>query len=504
MTNKKEKQELNNRPPVVVVLGHVDHGKTTLLDAIRGTRVVEKESGGITQHIGAYQIEYNGKIITFIDTPGHEAFSAMRSRGANVADIAILVVAADEGIKPQTKEAIDIIKNTNIPFIVAINKIDKPGADPNKVKAELAELEIFVESWGGKIPSVEISAKQKKGIEDLLEIILLVAEMENFKCDLNTNGKGVVIESYLDNKRGNTATILIKEGIVKIGDVVVCGSSFGKIKTMENFKKERIAEATPSMPIVITGLNKLPKLGEICEVIKDIQEAERKAQSNEQEIKNLDNFLIGKLQDKTKILNLILKVDFMGSAEAIIEALKKINLTENNLAIKFIKIGVGEIEESDIKYAISAKAEVIGFRIKIPPQIANFAQQKKITVANFDVIYELIEAVRNKLRALLETDVIKHYAGRLKILAIFKEEQNHSIIGGEIIEGRIKNGMSVDIIRNEKNLGSGVIENLEHNKIKIDAAEKGQLCGLLIKAPIKMKKDDILEIYEKEIIKKEI
>jgi len=501
---KKNNEQKNSRPPIVVVLGHVDHGKTTLLDTIRKSNVAEQESGGITQHIGAYQVEYKDKKITFIDTPGHEAFSAMRARGASVADIAILVVAADEGIKPQTKEAIDIIKNARIPFIVAINKIDKPGADVNKIKSELSEIDVLVESWGGKVPSVEISAKQNKGIDELLEMIILVAEIEDFKLDLDKPPKGVIIESYMDSKRGPTATVLVKEGIFKLGDIIVCGNIIGKIKTMENFIMKTIEKALPSTPIVITGLKGIPQLGDICEIVSDLNEAENKALNYKKQSIAMENVILGELGTNIKVFNAILKVDFFGSAEAIIEALKKINFKENNIAIKFLKIGIGDIDETDIKFAVSGKYSVLGFRVKFPAKLAFIANQSNISVNIYNVIYELVEDIRKKLSDLLVIEIVKHFSGKLKLLAIFKSDMNKSIIGGEVLDGKLKKGLNFDVIRDGQIIGSGIIDNLECNKISVEEVVAGKQCGLLVKTSFKFKEGDILEAYEKEIIKKEI
>ncbi len=534
MIKEKNQKQKNSRPPVVVVLGHVDHGKTTLLDTIRKSNVAEKESGGITQHIGAYQVVYTpqtnadktqinaekisenprgnprqsvsaeGRKITFIDTPGHEAFSAMRFRGASVADIAILVVAADEGLKPQTKEAVEIIKNAKIPFIVAINKIDKPGADANKVKSGLSEIEVFVESWGGQVPSVEISAKQNKGIDELLEMILLVAEMEDFKLDLNKPAKGVVIESYMDSRRGPTATILVKEGVVKLGDFIVCGNAIGKIKAMENFALKIIEEASPSVPIVVTGLKEIPQLGDVCEVVADASEAENKALNYKKQSMAMENVVLGEIMPDTKVFSAILKVDFFGSAEAIVEALKKINLKGNNIAIKFLKIGIGDIDETDIKFAVSGKYVVLGFRVKFPEKLAFIANQSNISVNVNNIIYELVEDVRKKLSDLLVIEIVKHFSGKLKLLAIFKSDANKSIIGGEVLDGKLKKGLSFDVARDGQIAGSGVIDNLEFNKAVVEEIGAGKQCGLLVKTSFKFKEGDVLDIYEKEVIKKEI
>ena len=487
----KNKGNLQPRPPVVVVLGHVDHGKSSLLEAIKDLKITEKESGGITQHIGAYEVEHHNKKLTFIDTPGHEAFSAMRSRGAKVADIAILVVAAEEGVKPQTKEAILHIKKTGIPMIVAINKIDKPEAQPEKVKNELARQEVLVESMGGKVPSVEISAKTKKGINELLELILLVAEMEELKADFQKPGQGVVIESYLDPRRGPTATLLLREGALKEGDIVAARSTLGKIRILEDFKGDRIEKALPSIPVVAIGFEKVPQVGEKFEVYPDVESAQKHVQKKKRKEEAGEVFFI---EEGKKALNLILKADVWGSLEAIEGVLK--GLPQERVVLRVLESKVGEINENDIKLALSSKARVFGFRVKPDALARRLAEREGIRIMTFEIIYELIQAVRQLMDKAAAAEKVRQDLGRVKILAVFRTEKNRQIVGGKVIEGEARKGALVEVFREQDLLGEGRLINLQKNKKEADQAAKGEECGLLYQGEVKIQEGDVLQIYE--------
>jgi len=488
---KKQKGNLQMRPPVVVVLGHVDHGKSSVLEAIKDLKITEKESGGITQHIGAYEIEHQGKKITFIDTPGHEAFSAMRSRGARVADVAILVVAAEEGVKEQTKEAISHIKKAQIPMIVALNKMDKPEANSEKVKRELATENISVESMGGKIPSVEVSAKTGQGVTDLLELILLVAEIEDLKADISKPAQGVIIESYLDTLRGPTATLILQEGVLKKGDILGTPSTFGKIKILEGFQGNSIEKVSPSMPAIVIGFENVPVIGENFKNFGSIEEAE-------EDIKPLGagtpEVLL--IEPDKKILNLVLKTDVLGSLEAIEGVLK--NLPQEKAILRIIKKEVGEINESDVKLAKGAKAGIVGFRVKTNAIIKNLASREKIKIKIFEVIYELVQAVREALEKMIEPEVVRIDLGKVKILAIFLTEKNRQIIGGKVVEGLTKKGSSVEIYRNEEKLGKGKIISLQRDKKDAQELTKGSECGILYEGNIQVEEGDILLVYTEE------
>ncbi|MBZ9572059.1 translation initiation factor IF-2 [Patescibacteria group bacterium] len=496
-----------SRAPVVVVLGHIDHGKTSLLDRIRKTHIAEKESGGITQHVGAYEIEYQDKKITFIDTPGHEAFSAMRSRGAKVADISILVIDGCKGVKAQTKEAISHIKKSQILMIVAINKIDKPEADPGKVKRELAKENILVESMGGKIPSVEVSAKTGKGVKDLLELISLLAEMENLKGDISKPAEGVVIESYLDDLRGPTATLLLRDGVLKISDIVGTFSTFGKTRILENFQGQPIKTALPSMPVILLGFENVPLVGEKFRVFDEIQSAKDYLQKPEKRKAGRVFFI----EPGKKVLNLILKTDVLGSIEAIEEVLK--NLPQENVILRILKAEAGDINESDVKLAKSARAKILGFRVKTNPIAQNLAERERIKIMGFDIIYDLVQGIRQVMERLIKPELVRENLGKVKILVIFRTEKNRQIVGGKVIEGEVKKGVLIEIFRpaspakrgeKEEKIGQGKLISLQKNKRDIERAIKGEECGILYEGPEKIEEGDVLLIYIEEKRKREL
>ena len=499
---KKKQNNLQSRPPVVVILGHVDHGKSSILEAIKDLKVkiTEKEAGGITQHIGAYQIEHQGKKITFIDTPGHEAFSAMRSRGAKVADIAVLVVAAEEGVKPQTKEAITHIKKTGIPLIVALNKIDKKEAQPEKVKGELAKNDIVVESLNGQVPSINLSAKTGKGIDELLEMIILVAEMEELKSKADQPATGVVIESYQDPRRGATATLLVKEGVLENKDIVGTDSTSGRIKTMEDFQFQPLKKATGSTPVIVTGFSQVPQVGEKFFVFNSLEEAQVRIAKKAAKRKEEKEVFV--FEPDKKVLNIILKADVRGSLEAIRESLKSIPTEE--VILRILKTEVGEINESDIKLAEPAQAKIVGFRVKASSAIQELAQQRKVKISLFEIIYELIQGVRELLSRLLTPEVIKRDLGKLRVLALFRAEKDRQIIGGKVTKGQVKQGALIDVIRDDKKIGQGKIIQLQRNKKDIKEAAKDQECGISFKGTTSIEKGDVLEIYEEERKKREI
>ena len=530
----EQKADLQPRPPVVVVMGHVDHGKTKLLDAIRKTKVMEGESGGITQHIGAYQVTFQSKnetssrpqggillrpladrddgaasrAITFIDTPGHEAFSTMRSRGARVADIAILVVAADDSIQPQTKESIKIIHSAGLPMIVAINKIDKPEANVEKVKQDLAAINLLPEDWGGKTICVPISAKAGLGLDDLLEMILLVAETEKEKLMANPNrsAAGTIIESHIDRGEGPVSTILIQNGSLKTGDLVeISGVFYGKIRAMKNFLGQDVKIATPSMPIKILGLKAAPSVGDVLQVITD-ETKTRKVKKYQMRNQAVDYAkpLETKEKEESKVtsLNLVLRADVLGSLEALISSLTKLEHPE--VAVNIISKGLGHITENDVSRAEAGHSVIFGFHVKPSPAAENLAKEKNVEILSYSVIYKLLDEAKARLEKLLKPEVIHTELGRLKVLAIFRQDKNAMIIGGSVSKGKILPNAKADIFRDKVKIGTGVITQLQVNKVNVNEATQGQECGLKFEGKSTIAVNDILEIYQEEVKQKKI
>jgi len=495
----EKKQNLTERPPVIVVLGHIDHGKTTLLDYIRKTNVVAKESGSITQHIGAYEITHNGKKMTFIDTPGHEAFSKMRSRGADVADIAILIVAADEGLKPQTVEAIKNIKDANLDVVVAINKIDKPEASPEKVKQQLAEEGILLEGWGGTVSNQEISAKSGKGIDELLELLALTSEMQELKADKNAPGQGIIIEAKADARTGNVTSLLIKNGTVKTGDFIVAGTTVGKIKKMENDSGQILKEASFSSPIQIIGFDSLPNVGDEFFITKNKKEAEEivklAKESESLGVKVSDKDTTGK-----KIVNIIIKADFSGTKEALEKLVE--DLIFEDVAAKVKRSEVGDITESDVKFARSTESIIAGFKVKVPAAIKKLAEQNDVKIITGNIIYEVIEKIKKEMSEFLVPEIVKNQVGKLQVLAVFRKEKAKIIAGGKIIDGKAKRGAKVDVKRGAEEIMTGKLTQLQHNKEDVTEVSLGKECGIAF-SPDKasdqtIEVGDILEIYEEE------
>lgn len=475
----------------MVVLGHIDHGKSSILEAIKDLKITARESGGITQHIGAYEIEEKGKKITFIDTPGHEAFSQMRARGAKVADIAILVVAADEGVKPQTREAILHIKKANLPFIVAINKIDKSTADIERVKRELASLDVLVESKGGKVPCLGVSAQTKEGLEDLLELILLLAEMENLKADLKKEAEGVIIESYLDSLRGPKATIILTNGSLELGQIIGTTSAFGRIRSLEDFQGKTIERALPSSPVVISGFGDVPKVGEEIKVFPDLKSAKNFIQKTEKRTP-----AILSIEPGQKVLNLILKSDVLGTLEVLEGLLKE--LESESVILRILKSEVGDVNENDVKLAKDAKAIILAFRVRINTIAQNLAEREKIKIKQFQVVYDLVEEVRRIIDKSVGPEIIRRDLGKVKILATFSPERNRQVVGGKVIDGEAKRGALAEILREDDLIGRGKLVNLQKNKKDVDRVLKGEECGILYDGEGKIKEGDVLLIFFEE------
>ena len=501
-------EDLVSRPPVVTIMGHVDHGKTTLLDYIRKTKVASGEAGGITQAIGAYSVSYNGKNITFIDTPGHEAFTEMRARGASVTDIVIIIVAADDGVMPQTKEAIDHAKAAGVPIIVAINKIDKPGANPDQVLTGLVECGLTPEEWGGDIIVNKISAHTGQGVDELLESILLVSEINEYKANPNRYATGAVIESKKDKKVGNVISLLIQNGTLRLGDPVVIGTSFGKIRTLKNDLGEDIVEALPSTPVEVTGFTEIPSAGDKFMAFETEKQAkqiateralrEKEKKQNSQKISFDD--LFAKIKEGTKTINIVLKADVNGSLEAVKSSLEKIDVDGVKLSV--IHGSVGAITESDIVLASASDALILGFNVRATNKISDAAKQYGVDIKTYDIIYKLIEDMEASMKGMLEPEYEEKVVGQLEIRQIFKFSKVGLIAGCHVLDGTIKNNSNARIIREGIVVYNGKIKTLQHEKDQVKEVKKDMDCGLTLENCQDYKVGDTIEIYELVEIKR--
>lgn len=475
------------RPPIVTILGHVDHGKTSLLDFIRKSSVAAREHGGITQHIGAYQITHNSKLITFIDTPGHAAFEKMRGRGAQVADIAVLVVAIDDGVMPQTIEAIKHIKGGKVPMIVAVNKIDLPGIDKKvqleKIKKQLSDNEVLVEEYAGEVPIIPLSAKTGEGVDKLLEMILLVAEMHELKGDPSTSAQGVVIEANLDKFKGPIATLLIRNGTLKKGMQMVLGGVKGKIRGMFDYNGKSLDEAGPSTPAEVLGLEAVPAVGAILG--DEVPEEEK--------IKDVKSLIERLREDKTSTLNLVIKADKQGSLEAIEDALGKFNAEGEH--VKVVSKGTGDIGEADISLASPTRAIVIGFNVKITPPASKLAENEQVLVRNYNIIYELIAELEVVVEEMLKVGAIEEVFGTAQILVEFPYGKNEKIAGCKVVDGQISKGQKIRVVRGEEKLGDTKIKSLKKAKEEVVRVEKGDECGMMFEPQIDFQVGDIVESY---------
>ena len=497
-----DEADLMKRPPVVTIMGHVDHGKTTLLDTIRKTQVALGEAGGITQAISAYQVKYKDEIITFIDTPGHAAFTEMRARGASITDIIIIIVAADDGVMPQTKEAIDHAKAANVPILVAINKIDKPGANIERVMTELAEYGLTPDVWGGDTIFTNISAKTGEGIDALLENILLVSEMENYRANPNRYAIGTVVEARLDKQVGSVVTVLIQNGTLRLGDPIVVGTSFGKIRTLRNDKGEEITKAYPSQPVEITGLNETPKAGdkfmafETEKQARSIGEArknEEREEHNKSKSVSLDD-LFAKIQDGTKEINVIIKADVNGSAEAVKNSLEKIEV--DGVRVKVLRSSVGAITESDIVLASASSAIIIGFNIRPTNSIKEYAKDKGVEIRLYDIIYKAVEEMEAAMKGMLDPEYEEKVLGNAEIRQLFKFSKVGIIAGSYVVEGIVKANAKARVIRDGIQIYDGSINSLQREKDSVKEVKKGLECGITISNFNDLKVGDIIEVYE--------
>ena len=494
--------DLVSRPPIVTIMGHVDHGKTSLLDYIRKTHVVEGEAGGITQAIGAYQIEYNDKKITFIDTPGHAAFTAMRARGASVTDIAIIIVAADDGVMPQTKEAVEHALNANVPIIVAVNKVDKPDANPDRVMTEMAEINITPEAWGGEVPFINISAKTGEGVPTLLDTILAIAEVNDYKANPNRYAVGAVIESKLDKNVGGIASFLIKNGTLRIGDPVVVGTSYAKVRTMKNDVGVNILEAGPSTPVEITGLTENPSAGDKFMAFETEAEAKKVAekrrlveeeQKNKKEVVSLDD-LFARIQGGQKEINVILKCDVRGSEEAVKQALEKIEV--GDVRVRVIRSGIGTITESDVVLANAGNAIIIGFNV-VPSHITKeIAKEYSVDIRLYTIIYKLVEEMEAAMKGMLEPEFEEKVIGSAEIRKIFKFSKVGNIAGSYVTDGIVKVGAKVRIIRDGIIIAEDTINSVQREKDSVKEVKKGFECGITLETYNDIKVGDVLELFE--------
>lgn len=499
-------EELQERPPVVTIMGHVDHGKTTLLDSIRHSKVTSGEAGGITQHIGAYQVEVEGKKITFLDTPGHAAFTTMRARGAQVTDITVLVVAADDGVMPQTVEAINHAKAANVPIIVAVNKMDKPTANPDRVMQELTEYGLIAESWGGDTIFVPISALKREGIDQLLEMILLVAEVEELKANPNRKAYGTVIEARLDKGRGSVATLLVQNGTLRVGDPIVVGNTYGRVRAMVNDLGRRVKEAGPSMPVEITGLNEVPQAGDRFVVMEDEKTArqvgEARAQKALQATRNettrisLDNLFEQLKQGENKELNIIIKADVQGSVEALSSSLQKIDV--EGAKINIIHTGVGAITESDIILATASNAIIIGFNVRPNVNAKRMAEEEKVDIRLHRIIYKAIEEIEAAMKGLLDPEYEEKVIGQVEVRTTFKVSKIGTIAGSYVTEGKVTRDSQVRLIRDGIVIYEGEIDTLKRYKDDVKEVNQGYECGITLKNYNDIKEGDIIEVYRME------
>ncbi len=495
--------DLESRPPVVTIMGHVDHGKTRLLDAIRQTNVMASEAGGITQHIGAYQVEIDGKKLTFLDTPGHEAFTAMRARGAQVTDIAVLVVAADDGVMPQTIEAINHAKAAGVPIVVAINKIDKEGVNPDLVKQQLATNGLVVEDWGGDTIAVPVSAKEKKGIQDLLENILLVAEIEDLKANPSKPAVGVVIEAEMDKSRGPLATVLVQNGTLRTGDIVVVGTTWGKIKAMFNDKRKQVRKAEPATPVELLGLNEVPQVGDAIMAVSSeaearsiVQERQLKQKQPEARGMRLDTVYDEISAGKVKELNIILKTDVQGSIEPIRNSLERLATPE--VQVRIIHSSTGKITEGDVMLALASGGLIIGFNTDVDIGARRLADAKNVDIRVYNVIYGLIDDVEKALKGLLEPTIIEVIEGHAEVRQVFSAGKGAKVAGCYVTEGKISRNLPVRVIRKGKVISDTTVASLRRFKDDVREVATGFECGIGLKDFNDFQTGDILESYQKQ------
>ncbi|MEL7625892.1 MAG: translation initiation factor IF-2 [Anaerolineaceae bacterium] len=503
---KEDPKNLTQRPPVITILGHVDHGKTTLLDAIRDTDVAGGEVGGITQHIGAYQITHNGRPLTFLDTPGHAAFSSMRARGAQGADIVVLVVAADDGVQPQTREAANHAKAAQVPIIVALNKMDRPDANPDRVKRQLSEIGLQPDDWEGNTFVMPVSAKNRQGLDDLLETILLVADNLTIKANPKGECIGTVVEARLEKGRGPLATMLVQNGTLKVGDIVVAGEAEGKIKAMFDQRQKRVSKALPSTPVVVMGLNTLPEAGDLFQVVASEKEAramvaQRKAEREAK--KNVKRATLEELFDRyksgeAKELRLILKADVQGSLEPITNELEKLSKQQKDISVKVLHAETGNITESDIMLAAASNAVVMGFDVGIDQGARRAADAEGVSIRLYNIIYRLVEDVEKALKGLLEPEMVERVIGKAAVLAVFKVSKGGTAAGCRILEGEFRRNASVRVMRAGQEVVKSEISSIHREKEDVREVREGMECGITVKNFEEFQVGDQLECFVME------
>lgn len=503
-----------SRPPVVAVMGHVDHGKTTLLDTLLHKKTVEGEAGGITQHISAYQLKHDDRWITFLDTPGHEAFAAIRQHGAMLTDIVVIVVAADDGVKPQTVEAINFAKSANAKIIVAINKIDREGADIPRTMADLSQHGLQPEEWGGDIIMVPISAKFNQNLEQLLDMILLTADIEELKADVDIPAEGLVIESHMETGRGSVVNLLVTGGELKTGDFIVAGSTYGKVRTMLDFKGKPKGKATPSTPVTITGFKELPNFGDRFVEVSDEKTARKMALLNAQALANetasanvtsSDLLRMMNVADNSKVFNVIIKGDVLGSVTSVVDSLKMID-THGEITLNIVSTGVGDINENDVYMAAGGNTVVYGFNVSVPINISKMAARDNVPVRTYKVIYELLDDAKHEMENLLDAEVIEEDRGEMKVLGVFRTEKTSIIAGGEVLKGDVKPAYLARVIRDKTYIGEVEVTSVQKEKIDVKELTAGETGGLALKTENKilLQINDRLKFFSRELRKKKL
>lgn len=501
----EDKAQLKQRPPVITILGHVDHGKTSLLDAIRSTEVAAGEAGGITQHIGAYQVEMKGRLITFLDTPGHAAFTQMRARGAQGADIVVLVVAADDGVMPQTREAIAHAKAARVPLMVALNKIDKPNANPDRVKQQLAELELVPDEWGGNTMVVPVSAKQKKGIDDLLEGILLVADSNEIKANPSGKVVGTVIEAELDKSKGVIATLLVQNGTLESGDVVVAGTAYGKLRAISDYKGKPVKKAGPSTPVAVMGMSDVPSAGDLFQVVASDKEArtivgERieaaKVAAQSKKKVSLEDLFANVQAGEAKGLNLIIKADVQGSLDPMVTELNK--LGQGEIGVKVLHAETGNIGNNDVMLASASKAIIIGFNVQADIDARRMAEKEGVDIRLYEIIYRMTEDIEKALKGMLAPNLVEKHLGRAQVLQVFSASKFGKVAGCKVTEGELKRGAKVRVYRGSDIVFEGDLSSLRHEKEDVKEIRQGFECGVGFKNFNDIIPGDMLQCYTVE------